>query len=343
MERLDVFYNEFDPYASAWLKNLMASGHITEGVNDARSIIDVKPYECKLTSHFFAGIGGWDLALRLAGWPTAIPVWTGSCPCQPFSSAGKHGGTADPRHLWPDWFRLIRACRPQYIFGEQVESAVHHGWLDGVFGDLEGEGYACGAAVLGAHSVGAPHIRQRLYWVAYAERNAYESRRLANEPRESLGTQSAGASIQLGRLRDVGGVVNSSGERPGRTPGEVCRQDGRPAQHNGGIVVGTGETSGRLGIASGERFQERGSDRRFQPEAVGSSSWEAALGASPWSDAVWIPCRDGKARRIKSGLEPLAHGVPGRVGRLRAYGNAIVPAVAAEFVRAVMDTLEIAP
>ena len=162
------FYNEFDPKAAAWLRELIRCGHIPDGVVDERSIADIHPTELSgyTQCHFFAGIGGWSLALRLAGWPDTKPVWTGSCPCQPYSNAGKGEGNADPRNLWPVFFNLIRECHPDICFGEQVESAVRHGWLDGVSADLESQGYACGAVVLGAHSVGAPHIRQRLYWVA---------------------------------------------------------------------------------------------------------------------------------------------------------------------------------
>ena len=101
--------------------------------------------------------------------PADSTVLIGCAPCQPFSTAGKRKGQADERHLWPEMFRLVRECKPAIVFGEQVEGAIRHGWLDGVFGGLEGEGYACGAAVLGAHSVGAPHIRQRLYWLADVE------------------------------------------------------------------------------------------------------------------------------------------------------------------------------
>ena len=85
------YYNENDPYAAQWLRNLMAAGHIPEGCVDTRSILDVQPEDLAVFTqcHFFAGIGGWPLALRLAGWPVDKPVWTGSCPCQPFSVAGK--------------------------------------------------------------------------------------------------------------------------------------------------------------------------------------------------------------------------------------------------------------
>jgi DNA (cytosine-5)-methyltransferase 1 len=166
-----AYYNEFDPKAAAWLRELIKQKLIMDGEVDERSITEVKPNDLKnfIRVGFFAGIGGWDLALQLAGWPADRPVWHGSCPCQPFSTAGKHLGDKDERHLWPVFFDLIRECRPECVFGEQVASAIGKGWLDGVSSDLESEDYACGAAVLGAHSVGAPHIRQRLYWVADSE------------------------------------------------------------------------------------------------------------------------------------------------------------------------------
>lgn len=165
------FYNEFDPFAAQWLRNLMDAEEIPRGTVDERSIKDVKASDLAgfTQVHLFAGISGWPLALKLAGWPAYRPVWTGSAPCQPYSSAGKGKGDADERNLWPEMYRLIRECRPDCVFGEQVESAIGHGWLDGISADLEREGYAVGAIVLGAHSIGAPHIRQRLWWVAHSK------------------------------------------------------------------------------------------------------------------------------------------------------------------------------
>ena len=113
-------------------------------------------------------LAGWSYALRLAGWPDERPVWTGSCPCQPFSAAGKHGGVDDERHLWPAFFDLIRERSPDVVFGEQVASKDGLGWFDLVHTDMEGAGYAIGAIDSCAAGFGAPHIRQRLYWVADA-------------------------------------------------------------------------------------------------------------------------------------------------------------------------------
>lgn len=161
-----AYYNEFDPFAAQWLRELIKCGFIADGVVDERSITEVDPDDLKEFNqcHFFAGIGGWSYALRLAGVPDDTRLWTGSCPCQAFSTAGKQRGFEDDRHLWPVFSRLIGECKPAIVFGEQVEAAIKHGWLDLVQDDLESYGYACASAVLPAACVGAPHIRHRLFW-----------------------------------------------------------------------------------------------------------------------------------------------------------------------------------
>ncbi len=163
-----AYYNENDLDAAAWLRELIDAGQIAPGVVDTRSIVDVTPRDLDGFDqcHFFAGIGAWSYALRLAGWPDDRHCWTGSCPCQPFSSAGKGDGFDDDRHLWPHWHWLISQCRPAVILGEQVEKAVAHGWLDLVQSDLEAIGYSVGHAAVPAGAVGAPHIRKRVWFVA---------------------------------------------------------------------------------------------------------------------------------------------------------------------------------
>jgi DNA (cytosine-5)-methyltransferase 1 len=297
------YYNEWDKPTAAWLQELINQGLILNGHIDTRSIADVQPADLAgyTQCHFFAGIGGWPLALDLAGWPRTRPVWTGSCPCQPFSAAGKRKGQDDERHLWPEFFRLIRECGPDAVFGEQVEGAVGHGWLDGVFADLEGEGYACGAAVLGAHSAGAPHMRQRLYWVADAQCRSAERHR----------HELAGATC---------GVQGEAWER------QRIRYDARDGGTDSGLGNPDSPTKERLGIISVSMESQQEAGRPGY--------------AVPWQGTTTIPCADGKSRRVKPGIQLLAHGVPARVVRLRGYGNAIVPACAAEFIGAYMECLQ---
>ena len=168
---MSAYYNEFDPFAAAWLRELIKDRQIADGEVDERSIVDVRPDDLRgfTQCHFFAGIGGWSYALRLAGWPDDAPVWTGSCPCQPFSSAarGRNGRLQDDRHLWPAWYRLIAANSPGTVFGEQV--AASDDWFTGVCDDLEAVDYDIGAAILPAVAVGCDHARHRLYFVGHTD------------------------------------------------------------------------------------------------------------------------------------------------------------------------------
>lgn len=343
-----VFYNEFDPFAAQWLRNLEAAGHIAGGTVDARDIREVQGADLDGYNqvHMFAGIGVWSYALRLAGWPDDREVWTGSCPCQPWSSAGKRGGADDPRHLWPEWFRLIRERRPAVIFGEQVASKDGLAWLDLVYADLEGAGYAVAAVDLCAASVGAPHIRQRLYFVAHAIGTGKQTFRSFQH---QLDPERRGESFTLA---DTDGW-NASAEREQRSwehrqqpkdggaGGSLAHteHDGRRTDEPGRGTQGrtADRWPGGLGDAGGEGFplcqcgELPGSNGDEEGRAV-----EQPGGA--WSDIEWLTCRDGKARPTKPGIFPLADGAPGRVGRLRAYGNAIVGPLAAEFIRAYMET-----
>ena len=395
-----AYYNEHDKFAAAWLRELIKRDVIAQGEVDERDIQKVTAAELRgfTQCHFFAGIGVWSWALRNAGWPDTKRVWTGSCPCQPFSVSGIRKAASDERHLWPCWFPLIRESSPGVIFGEQVASDDGLAWLDVVSSDLENQDYTIGAVDTCAAGFGAPQISQRLYFVAEAKSNdgrlsvcergshetSAESRGRSEtgdlaeardtERRESAIGRSDDYAAQTerkesaGRARECGtagelAAANITGEHEW-TPGgqqsvyqflhgaselgapeserlegysgnvgdkyESRRDEAKQARSSSD----TGAT-GDVGASTGGRFAVR---RRTQ----GNSGQCAQPGVTNgfWSDAEWIPCRDGKARPVESGTFPLAYGAAARVGRLRGYGNALVAPQAIEFIKAYMSLTE---
>jgi DNA (cytosine-5)-methyltransferase 1 len=322
---MKAYYNEIDRFCCDWISNLMDAGQITLGKIDDRSIVDVRPDDLAGFErvHFFAGIGGWDLALTIAGW--SQPVWTGSCPCQPFSLAGKQKGFEDDRHLWPVFRDLIRLGRPATVFGEQVASASD--WLRLVRGDLEALEYAVGAMPIEAASAGADHLRDRYWFVANTDDARSQGRSLLPERACERPTGPDGlANTESQRGREVLGHVKSSAGR-GQSPGHSSSggQDGMDVADPGSDGAGRGP-EGRSGSEGAtERQHWRASRSSLAPRLDGEVEW--VIGA------------DGKARRVKPGIRLLAHGVPNRVGLLRGFGNAIDPRPAAAFIRAAKMTI----
>lgn len=336
---MSAYYNEHDAGAAAWLRELIREGHIAPGDVDERSIGDVSADDLRgyVQCHFFAGIGIWSHALRRAGWEDDRPVWTGSCPCQPFSAAGKGLGFEDPRHLWPDFLRLIAVRRPDSVFGEQAATAG--AWIDLVRSDLEALGYAFGSPDLPAAGFGGAHIRQRLYWVAdadYAERWADCAPRHVGDWPQAGRIEGAGDAE---RRRLSGWVGHPDCREPpalARDPGEMRGvQDAQRGPEDGADLPLRGSRDGWVGYADLER--RNGFDtllRKDQPGWV-SGDFSEAPGGGPTCD--WVFCRDGAWRPIESGAFPLVDESPGRVGLLRGYGNALDAEVATEFVSAFLE------
>lgn len=201
---------------------------------------------------------------------------------------------ADERHLWPAFFHLITQRNPSVVVGEQVASKDADAWIDLVQADMEALGHAFGAVAFPSASIGAPHIRDRTYWLAHTRgARLPEQRGGRNEPKG------------LAANRIFGGVADdaSGGRRE-----ERADDRGRPIEDS------------TEGLAAG--FEYGRSDLRPGPTN------------GLWRDVDWLGCRDGKWRPVEPGTFPLAHGVPARVVKLRAYGNAISPQVAAEFIAA---------
>jgi DNA (cytosine-5)-methyltransferase 1 len=334
---MTTFYNEIDPYAAQWLRNLIEAGHLAPGVVDERSIEDIEPRELHQYTqcHFFAGIGVWSHALRLAGWPDDRPVWTGSCPCQPFSAAGKGAGFDDERHLWPAFYHLIAQCRPPVVIGEQVASKAVDPWIDLVHADLEAVGYAFGAVPFPSAGVGAPHIRDRCYWVAHADDAGSQGR---------VAVRQRAAECVAGPGGVAGGLADTElHDGPGWLPESHGRPSIEPDRHGVAGRLADDSSIGRERRQDASRPASQVSSERGEG-LCDAESWQGADlhdadGRGPvsgfWAGADWLPCRDEKWRPVESGTFPLAHGAPARVGRLRAYGNAIVAQAAAAFIEAV--------
>lgn len=427
------YYNDIDPNVCAWTEELIRAGVIPPGDVVCKSITDIQPKELNgyTQVHFFNGVSGWARAARLAGWPEDRPAWFASCPCQPFSVAGKGLGTEDERHLWPELFRLIKARHPEVVFGEQVASpevvgsqletafvdAVQKGdfatvnrianrlvksstfgfdrrWLDGIQDDLEGIGYAVGSPVLAASSVGAPHKRQRLCWVANHE----------GQRRPGMVSQCASGFEQRARIGSGSTTETLANGTSGgwRINGSAPGQRGHADQCGEVDTLGDGIQPGLEGHSGNgdDRDQPGRDDTRevgpiaaagctvpvVQPDSAGrqpgrSATTTAGHGgavepAGFWSDFRIIQTRDGKFRRIPNfesefqrvadgvsshldamrnlGLSekeikeitqamsgfPLAGKIPGRVMLLKGFGNAILPELAAEFIKASREAIE---
>lgn len=337
------YYNEWDKGAAAWLRELIKAGLIPNGYVDDRSITEVTPSDLEgfTQCHFFAGIGGWSYALHLAGIPANARLWTGSPPCQPFSVAGKQLGQLDERHLAPAFMRLVGQCRPPVLFGEQVAAAIGKHWLDDLFLELERQDYACGAAVLPAASVGAPHKRDRVFFGAH--RLAHAGCFSNNERDERTELQRRQNQAEQGGVgSSTGSMADANHAGPQGWAGVPERADKQFAGEDG-LAGGLAYTDGE-GRRDG-RQRERGMDecdRREETERGGSGGSAERLctpdATDPhkgfWAGADWLGCRDGKFRPVEPSTFPLAHGISARMGRLRGYGNAIVPQVAAEFIKA---------
>ncbi|HBM2888091.1 TPA: DNA cytosine methyltransferase [Klebsiella oxytoca] len=308
--RSAAYYNEIDPFAAQWLRNLIAAGHIVPGEVDERSIEDVRPDDLRgfTQCHFFAGIGVWSHSLRLAGWPDDRPVWTGSCPCQPFSPAGKGDGFADERHLWPQFFHLISERRPQHVFGEQVAAGNANVWFDLVQADLEGMGYAFGLVPFTSAGIGAPHIRERAYWVANAYSVISDRRGDVRAPGFHDGMANTDNEQHSIAISGCGHEHLSTGREQDPAASAGLRGDYRPLEVNG-----------------------------FWRDA----DWLLCR------DGKWRPVEPGTFPLVNGASSRLVRKQPGvaglarmasrnRTGRLKGYGNAINAQAAAAFIRAYM-------
>lgn len=322
------YLNEWSPFHAEWCRNLAAAGEIPKCVVDETDIRQVKGDQLSEYNqcHFFAGIAGWPLALKIAGVPDDFRVWTGSCPCQPFSAIGKRNGESDERHLWPEFRRLYRIGRPPFMFGEQVAGKDGIGWLDSVQADLQSDGYAVVSAELCGPLVEKDHQRARIYWGAWDTDNF--------RPVQFAGDCDADGNCP------VCGIEYAECECPGPT------EDGVVYAECDGELLGC-----RLVYSSGEGLARHSWYVNDSHESRWDGAGQGRSIATTSGNVGFVECENGKWRRFQSGSFPMAHGIPrvvgrnkselGRVasdaranrnGRIEGYGNAIVPELAAMFI-----------
>lgn len=287
----------------------------------------------------FSGIGGIDLGLERAGmtcvgqvendpwcnqilekhWPT-IPRWqdihdldpeelpdhdliAGGFPCQPVSLAGARLAQDDPRWLWPEFFRVVRVVRPRYVVVENVPG-VASARMGDVLGDLAQIGYDCEWQSIPAAFVGAPHLRWRIFIVAYPNTMGIRRGR-SNTGSNSDGRFSGGSGGDGADVRET-----STGPMADHALTDVAHSNG---DSEPGRTVDAGPRSRELVLADtgGEGLEREG---------------------------LPGPARNGDWWAVEPDMGRVAHGVPRRVDRLRGLGNAVVPQVAELVGRMIMES-----
>ena len=236
----------------------------------------------------------------------------GGFPCQPYSQAGLQKGKADPRHLWPEMFRLIRECRPSWVIGENVIGITKLG-LDEVLNDLENEGYATRTFNIPACATGAPHLRQRLWIIAHADSES-----------EPDGTFDGNA-----RQRQLGfGFVADPKSVHGEWPVQKRNSRGKPEKKAGDRSSLMADPKSNFKDGLSRKPDEEPDRRHTRLELECGSNGQSGRRPGP---TLADPDSTGLKQDYWS-FEPevgrLVDGLPNRVPQLRALGNSIIPQIA---------------
>jgi DNA (cytosine-5)-methyltransferase 1 len=256
----------------------------------------------------------------------------------PTFQRGKGAGFDDERHLWPAFQHLIRECKPSVVIGEQVASKDAEPWIDLVHTDMEALGYAFGAIPFPSASVGAPHIRDRLYWcgtLANANNAGLEGRVGVPERAVELAT-GEGCVVEWMADSDMQ-HKSAAGNEAGI---ELRRRSSSPSGMDDTQSIRSrflNTENVRAPDAQVNIFADAGNSEPDQPQGERLAALPAGPTNGFWRDVDWLGCRDGKWRPVEPGTFPLAHGASARVVRLRAYGNAINAQAAQIFVECVID------
>lgn len=256
----------------------------------------------------------WDDLTTFDGrrWRGQVDIITAGLPCQPYSVAGQQKGDQDERYIWPEFFRIVSEVQPSLVFLENVPGLL--AWFRPIGEELSGMGYEFEAGLFSAAEVGASHKRQRLFILAHStERNGKERKPWSSNQQGSEGGvpgEPRGGHRFMGNPHQQGpqGRGLQGGERGGEWPT---------------WPPGPSDTEGWASIL--QRYPE------LAPAVADSDSSQRALRGEVGRVGRKEPVARDKRRQEE--VEPLvrgmAHGLPNRVDRLRACGNAVVPATVA--------------
>jgi len=286
---------------------------------------------------------------------TDIELICGGYPCQPFSVAGKQRGEDDDRHLWPEMYRLIKTIRPRWVIAENVAGHINMG-LDTVLSDLEAEAYTWWTFVIPACAVDAKHRRDRLWIVGNSEHDGPLTATKRGISEAAVGNNSQGQE----KTRELEGAGRSPGDvimgdsTDDRSPDQCgtaidAKPEHAPIRGNGGAVADTNNARLQGGVFRGipektiqvaltgcgenvadtERERQQGPGKPIEPKySATSGEGQAARAVSGGVKCEWLTEPD---------VGRVANGVPGRVDRLKALGNAVVPQIPEIIGRAIME------
>jgi DNA (cytosine-5)-methyltransferase 1 len=326
---------------------LEATGHF-----ETKAFCEIEPYCQQVLKKNFPGVPIFDDIRTLKGTDIgAIDIITGGYPCQPFSVAGKQKAEQDPRHLWPEYFRLIQELKPTWVIGENVSGHIKLG-LDSVLEDLASEGYSTRTFSISASSIGANHKRERVWTVAYTRRSF--GREQSSRYKKSSGLW----SFEKTKWSTDTSEVTRSSERTET----VANSNNRSSEQNDKIQTrwNTSNSSSQ-NVANSQSqwrreprysYQEKRSSESSSTQPQSSSSDVA--NANSKRGCLWETDRQNAedVRQSPRGeetfgwwdIEPrvgrVAHGIPKRVDRLKSLGNAVVPHIPYYIGQAIIESYQ---
>lgn len=291
----------------------------------------------KILTKNFPGVPIHDDVKTFQGYGADVVV--GGFPCQPFSVAGKQKATKDNRHLWPDMFRVIKETKPTWVIGENVRNivSISDGMvLEQVYLDLESEGYEVQSFIIPASAVNAPHQRYRTWIVAHTDHGNHNEKKEIRTRWNTINSSSADVADTDSRLRRGGRTIRPSGENGQRgfhtTQEEQTPHDLRSKTIRRNTVRGETEN-----VAHSDSWQSRSrneSEPRKKKQFELSSNSTSERGVLAHTDQRF---NTESQWNSEPNVGRVVNGLPNRVDRLRGLGNAIVPQIAYQIGKAIME------